>query len=118
MSEWLRPGQHITAMGSDQDDKCELEASCLTRCDSYIPDYQAQTEILGELRPAIAEGLISADTRFPELGSIITKEKVGRKSENDVTIADLTGTGIQDTAIATFAREKAELSDSGSDFES
>ena len=118
MSEWLRPGQHITAMGSDQDDKCELEATCLTRCDSYIPDYQAQTEILGELRPAIAEGLISADTRFPELGSIITKEKVGRKSENDVTIADLTGTGIQDTAIATFAREKAELSDSGSDFES
>ncbi len=105
-------------MGSDQNDKCELEASCLTRCNSYIPDYQAQTEILGELRPAIAEGLISADMKFPELGSIITKEKVGRKSKNDVTIADLTGTGIQDTAIATFAREKAELSNIGADFES
>ena len=118
MSEWLKPGQHITAMGSDQDDKCELEASCLTRCDSYIPDYQDQTKILGELRPAIAEGLISSDIKFPELGSIVTKQKVGRKSENDITIADLTGTGIQDTAIATFAREKAELTNSGVDFES
>ena len=27
MSEWLKPGQHITAMGSDQDDNCLLYTS-------------------------------------------------------------------------------------------
>ena len=35
-ADWLQPGHHITAMGSDQSTKCELEASCITKCNYYI----------------------------------------------------------------------------------
>ena len=115
-SDWLKPGQHITAMGSDQNNKCELEASCITKSNYYIPDYQAQTELLGELRPALETGLLSKDIKFDELGDIILDKGKGRKSNQDITIADLTGTGMQDTAIATFANERADKVGIGSKF--
>ncbi len=55
-ADWLRPGQHVTAMGSDQHGKNELEPACLARADRYVPDRLSQTRELGELRSAIAAG--------------------------------------------------------------
>ena len=106
-ADWLRPGQHITAMGSDQDYKCELDPACLTQADLYVPDSQAQTEERGELRPALAAGVIPSGQRFAELGDITSGKAPGRQTAEQVTIADLTGTGVQDTAIASFALQQA-----------
>jgi ectoine utilization protein EutC len=106
-SEWLRDGHHITAMGSDQHTKNELEPACLTRADLYVPDRQSQTELMGELRSALAAGAVSAGAIFSELGDIVVGQARGRASDADITICDLTGTGVQDTAIATFARAQA-----------
>jgi ornithine cyclodeaminase len=118
MADWLRPGQHITAMGSDQHNKGELEPTCLTRAGLYVPDRQSQTAIMGELRGAIAAGLIAADRKFAELGAIVAGLAPGRTSPDQITIADLTGTGVQDTAIATFARQRATAAGIGTDFNS
>jgi len=115
---WLRPGQHVTAMGSDQHHKNELEPACLARADLYVPDRRAQTERLGELHHAIAAGAISADAVYPELGDIVAGTAPGRPSPEAITICDLTGTGVQDTAIATFARRRAEAVGAGIDFTS
>lgn len=117
-ADWLRSGQHVTAMGSDQHHKNELEPACLERADLYVPDRQSQTELLGELHHAISAGVVSGDRRFAELGDIIAGKAGGRASADDITICDLTGTGIQDTAIATFARQRAEIAEAGTSFES
>lgn len=116
-AEWLQAGQHVTAMGSDQHDKNELEPACLARADLYVPDRLSQTRLLGELRSAIDAGLVSADTPFAELGEIIAGTSPGRRGSDDITIADLTGTGVQDTVIATFARHRAEAAGAGANFE-
>lgn len=108
MADWLQPGQHVTAMGSDQDYKGELDPNCLSRADLYVPDRQTQTEELGELRNALAAGTIGAKSQFPELGEIVAGAAPGRRTNTDITICDLTGTGAQDTAIAIFARQLAE----------
>lgn len=117
-ADWLRPGQHVTAMGSDQHHKAELEPACLIRADLYVPDRQSQTAIMGELRGAIAAGLIPPDRSFAELGDIVAGKAPGRTSPDQITIADLTGTGVQDTAIATFARQRADRAGIGADFTS
>lgn len=114
---WLRPGQHVTAMGSDQDHKNELDPACFDRADLYVPDRLSQTRILGELRSAIAAGAVAADTGFAELGEIAAGSATGRVSDEAITLADLTGTGVQDTAIATLARQRALASNAGLDFE-
>lgn len=118
MADWLRPGQHVTAMGSDQHHKNELEPACLARADLYVPDRRSQTERLGELHHAIAAKVIDAATPFAELGDIVAGKAPGRTSAGAITIADLTGTGVQDTAIATLARERAEARGAGADFTS
>ncbi len=106
--EWLRAGQHITAMGSDQSHKQELEVECLALAARYVADRLSQTEILGELHHAIEAGVMEPNAELIELGDIAAGKSAGRMSEDEITICDLTGTGVQDTAIANFARQRAD----------
>ena len=104
-TEWLHPGLHVTAMGADQAGKNEIEPSALVAADAYICDRVSQCEVAGELEAALAAGLWTKG-RPAELGEVIVGTKTGRKSPDDVTICDLTGTGAQDTAIATHVRAR------------
>lgn len=116
--DWLEPGQHITAMGSDAEHKNELDPAIIAAADLYVADSLKQTRRLGELHHAIEGGLVNADAAFPELGAIVAGLAPGRPSPEAITIADLTGTGVQDTAIATLARDRAKLANAGTNFES
>ena len=98
----LPKGIHITAMGSDAEEKNELDPQIIKNCNVYVPDNQAQTIILGELNHAIKNNLIQKDMIFNDLGKIIINPKLGRQNNSDITVADLTGTGVQDTAIARY----------------
>jgi ornithine cyclodeaminase len=103
---WLHPGLHVTAMGADQAGKNEIEPAAVAAADLFVCDRVSQSEKLGELRSARAAGHL-AGVSPPELGEVIAGSKPGRRSESDVTICDLTGTGAQDTAIATHALSAA-----------
>lgn len=111
-SDWLHPGLHITAMGSDRAGKNEIEPAAIVEADLYVADRISQCEVLGELRGAIAAGIWSGG-RPPELGEIVSGARTGRASETDITVCDLTGTGAQDTAIATFAVDAARKAGAG-----
>lgn len=115
---WPVAGQHITAMGSDAEHKNELAPAVLKLADIYVADAASQTRRLGELHHAIEAGLFGADEAVAELGAVIAGEASGRRSASDITIADLTGTGVQDTAIATLARDRARAAGAGTPFES
>lgn len=110
-------GQHITAMGSDSEHKNEIAPELLKRADLYVADSLSQVRRLGELHHAIAAGLIPADRTFPELGAIIAGKAPGRISAEAITICDLTGTGVQDTAIATLAKARADAANAGVPFD-
>ncbi len=114
----LKPGLHITAMGSDAATKNEIAPDALAAADLYVCDRVGQCERLGELHHALAAGAVEADRRFPELGQIIAGQAPGRGDDEAVTLCDLTGTGVQDTAIATLARSRAEAQGAGTPFES
>jgi ornithine cyclodeaminase len=115
---WLEPGQHVTAMGSDAEHKNEIDPNAIVRADLYFADSLGQTRRLGELHHAIAAGAVAAGVSFPELGEVLAGTNMGRLNEKQITIADLTGTGIQDTAIASLAFARAEAAGIGSCFQS
>ena len=115
---FITSGQHITAMGSDAEHKNEIAPALIKLADLYVADSARQTRRLGELHHAIEAGVIAADAEVTELGQIIAGRKHGRRSDADITIADLTGTGVQDTAIATLARDRARAANAGTSFES
>jgi ornithine cyclodeaminase len=113
--DWLQPGQHITAMGSDAEHKNELAPDVIARA-RYVCDRQSQSAVLGELHHAIAAGAVPADASFPELGQVIAGQEPGRTSDREITVCDLTGTGAQDTAIATLAARRARARGAGTAF--
>ena len=117
-ADWLAPGQHVTAMGSDAEHKNELEPALLARADLYVADSLTQTRRLGELHHAIQAGVVSADRAFSELGAVIAGQAPGRSSPDQITVCDLTGTGVQDTAIAALARGRALAANAGTVFDS
>ncbi|MDQ6435168.1 ectoine utilization protein EutC [Mesorhizobium sp. LHD-90] len=115
---FVGPGQHITAMGSDAEHKNEVAPPILKMADLYVADSTRQTRRMGELHHAVEAGLIGAEAEMAEIGEIIAGTRRGRRSPSDLTIADLTGTGVQDTAIATLARDRARAAGAGTIFQS
>ncbi|WP_026986118.1 cyclodeaminase [Fodinicurvata fenggangensis] len=115
---WLRQGQHVTAMGSDSEHKNEISPNVFLEVDRYVCDRQSQCALMGELHHALEAGVVPEDKVFPELGAIVSGREKGRESDDQITLCDLTGTGVQDTAIATLARKRAVATGAGASFTS
>jgi ornithine cyclodeaminase len=111
----LHPGLHITAMGSDAEHKNEIAADVF-KAARYVCDRLQQVRVLGELHHAIERGFIAANASFAELGEVIAQKAQGRANDEEVTVCDLTGTGAQDTAIATLALARARKAQAGTIF--
>ena len=107
-AEWVHPGLHITAMGADGDEKQELFAGVFGRADLIACDRKAQCLVRGELHHALEAHIISQDDDIIELGELTSGSRSGRSTPQQVTVCDLTGVGVQDTAIALLAFQKAE----------
>jgi ornithine cyclodeaminase len=95
----IRPGTHLTAMGSDTPDKHELEPAILARADIVAADSTSQCLVRGEIHHAVAAGQLDPQ-RVVELGAIIKTPGLGRRDDGQVTIADLTGVAVQDIQIS------------------
>jgi ornithine cyclodeaminase len=104
---WLRQGQHVTAVGADFPGKQELEAEVLRKADTVVCDRLSQCRQNGELQHVTKQGELPAGLQVVELGELTTGKKQGRQSPEELTVCDLTGTGVQDTAIANLAYAEA-----------
>lgn len=113
-ADWLHAGLHLTAMGADQAGKNEIDPAAFGRIDTYVPDRLSQCIELGELQSALAAGVVTATDAFADLGQVVRDPDLGRRSPHDITLCDLTGTGAQDTAIASFALQRARERSVGS----
>jgi ornithine cyclodeaminase len=116
LADWIGPGTHVTAMGSDAEHKNEIDPALIARAEPYVADRLSQTRRLGELHHAIAAGAVAEAQDFAELGAVIAGRAPGRASADAITLCDLTGTGVQDTAIATLAAERAAEAGAGTPF--
>jgi ectoine utilization protein EutC len=111
--KWLHPGLHVTAMGTDTEEKQELHPEVMARADLLVCDLFSQCRRLGELHHALERGLISQDDGVAELGQVIAGTKPGRTTAEQISVCDLTGVGVQDTVIARLAFQKAAESKLG-----
>lgn len=95
----VKPGTHITAVGSDTPSKQELKAEILRAADLVVADSISQCLIRGEIHHALATDYI-AEGDIIELGNIIAGTSAGRTTQEQITVADLTGVAVQDIQIA------------------
>jgi ornithine cyclodeaminase len=96
---WVRPGTHITAVGSDTAVKQELDPEILARADRVVVDSLSQSELRGEVFRAVSAGVLGRD-RLVELGRVVEDAALRRASDAETTVADLTGVAVQDIQIS------------------
>lgn len=111
-AEWLQAGAHVTALGADAPHKQELDPLVFQRADVVVCDSPVQCALRGDLHHALEAGTISAN-RVVELGNVCAGRERGRTSDDEVTVCDLTGVGVQDTAIATLAYRRVSAAGLG-----
>ena len=95
----VKPGTHITAMGSDTARKHEIDPEILEAADLVVADSLAQSEYRGEIYQARKAGYLQ-QKKLVELGAVLSGQALGRTSDDQVTLIDLTGVAVQDISIA------------------
>jgi ornithine cyclodeaminase len=106
-ADQVQPGTHITAMGSDDHGKQELQAELLGKADLVVADSISQCVDHGECFHAVKNNLISEGSIL-ELGTVIKNPELGRTGDGQITVADLTGVAIQDIQIAKMVSQQVQ----------
>jgi ornithine cyclodeaminase/alanine dehydrogenase-like protein (mu-crystallin family) len=101
----VRPGTHLACMGTDTKGKQEVETALVARA-SRFADEIAQSTTIGECQHAIADGAITAQS-ITELGAVVSGGHPGRQYQEEITLFDGTGVGLQDLAVAAAAVRRA-----------
>jgi alanine dehydrogenase len=108
--EWLEPGQHINAAGSNALTRRELDALAIGKCDVITVDARgtARREC-GDLLPAVEKGLLQWDA-LVEIGEVIAGRAAGRTSARQISLYESHGMGLQDLYVGVrmlaLARER------------
>ncbi|HEY6853284.1 MAG TPA: hypothetical protein VI139_03495, partial [Gemmatimonadales bacterium] len=105
---WVQPGTHVTSVGTGSPTKVELEPALFPKADRVFADRIAQTERYGNLHHAIAAGVFTRDRMTGELADLAAGRLAGRETPSQITVADLTGVGVQDAGIAEAVVEVIE----------
>jgi len=110
--EHVRPGTFVAAVGADSEDKQELDPQ-LMAASVVVTDVLEQCARIGDLHHALEAGAMTREAVHAELAELVTGAKPGRRSPDEVTIFDSTGTALEDVGAAAVAYEKAVERDVG-----
>lgn len=106
MRDWVKPGTHIACMGTDTKGKQEVDPHLLAAA-AVFTDEVAQSVSIGEAQHAVGSGLIE-EGDINTIGAVINGDHPGRTSDDEITLFDGTGVGLQDLAVASVAARLAE----------
>jgi alanine dehydrogenase len=115
-AEWVKPGTHIVAIGTDQRGKQELDPELFRNAKIFVDSLSQCTE-KGETWHPLNKNIITKDDIHGEIGEVLLGRKPGRESDNEITIFDSTGMAIQDNTTANKIYQNAIANNVGAFFE-
>jgi len=102
----VRPGAFVAGVGVDAEHKRELEPALLA-AGAVVVDVLDQCAAFGDLRHALAAGLMTRESVRAELGQVVAGRAPGRTGPDEIVIFDSTGMALQDVAAAAAVYERA-----------
>jgi ornithine cyclodeaminase/alanine dehydrogenase len=115
-ADWVRPGTHIVAIGTDTRGKQELEPEVFRNA-KIVNDSIAQCIEKGETWHPLTKNIITEEGIHAEIGEILLGQKPGRETDDEITIFDSTGMAIQDNTTSFRIYRNAIASNTGTSFE-
>ncbi|MFD3776402.1 ornithine cyclodeaminase family protein [Streptomyces sp. NPDC058612] len=108
-ADWVASGAHLNVIGGTHPDAVELDPALLADAVTIVEDRAAALDGAGEIRAALAAGLIKAEDLY-ELGRLVSGEVAvaGRTS-----VLRTVGMAIEDTAAAVALFEQRRAAEQG-----
>ena len=100
---WVSDGAHINAVGANRPDWRELDDDILKRSRIYVESRESALVESGDL--------IAAGTIVAEIGEVVIGDKLGRQTDNEITLFKSLGTAVEDIAAADLVYQKATQTD-------
>lgn len=113
----LKPGTHISAVGSYTPDMQEVPAETVVRAKVVVDSYSAALEEAGDILQPMRAGLFDESRIHAELGEIILGRKPGRTSHEEITCFKSVGVAVQDAMAAKVALDNARKMNIGKEVE-
>lgn len=105
---WFAPGLHVNAVGAPpRPDHREIDSEGIARSRVVVDSYDVVRRESGDVLVPLAEGLITAEHFGTELGDVVAGIRPGRRSDDEITLFDSVGLGLQDMAAARLAVDAA-----------
>jgi ornithine cyclodeaminase/alanine dehydrogenase-like protein (mu-crystallin family) len=106
--EWLKPGAHVNATGSNWATRREVDTATVRRCHSVFADSVAGAKIeAGDLILAVQENALGWN-QVQELSALVSGRAVGRSTDSDITLFKSCGIALEDVAVGSFVYERAK----------
>lgn len=106
--EWFAPGLHVNAVGAPpRPDHREIDSAGIARSRVVVDSYDVVRRESGDVLVPLAEGLITAEHFGTELGDVVAGVRPGRRTDDEITLFDSVGLGLQDMAAARLAVDAA-----------
>lgn len=103
----LKPGTHISAVGSYTPEMQEVPAETVARALVVVDSRSATLAETGDLLQPMQAGLFGEEHISAELGEILLGRKPGRKSPDQITYFKSVGVAVQDAMAAQLALQNA-----------
>ncbi len=99
---WLSPGTHVNAVGACVPSARELDAQAVARARLYVDRCESALAESGDFLLARAEGAVDDAHILGELGELLCGACEGRRSDDDITLFQSLGLGVEDVAVAHY----------------
>jgi alanine dehydrogenase len=104
--EWLKKKVHVSAIGAFYPDWRELDTATVAESKLVVDDKEGIMHEAGDILIPIQEGAITMNHIYSELKEIVSGKKVGRTSEDNITVFKSVGIAIQDSSVANLVLKK------------
>lgn len=113
LREWISPGVHLNVVGSSTPHAREVDTATLAASALFVDRRESTLNEAGDYLFAAREGAVGPDHIRAELGEVLTGEKPGRTSRDEITLFKSLGLAVEDLASANYLYRKAKELNAG-----
>jgi len=112
-ADWIEPGAHVVAMGTNHPQHRELDSAAVARADRvFVDDLEGAKIECGDLICAVEDGAFQWGEAV-EFGQVVAGRAPGRTASDEITLFESQGIALWDIALGQVVLERAVAADVG-----
>jgi ornithine cyclodeaminase len=111
--DWISPGVHLNVVGSSTPNAREVDTATIASAALFVDRRESTLNEAGDYLSAMREGAIGPEHIRAELGEVLTGQKPGRTSREEITLFKSLGLAVEDLAAANYLYRKAKELNAG-----